>query len=71
MGIKISIFKNIKHINIHTAKYRITSTSPFIFIAILSSLEIHARLGSILLGSKPQIYTFFKDFSGIITKDSS
>ena len=47
MGMKIQVCKNIKHINIHTTKNIYINKAAFIFIVILSSLIIYAKLGSI------------------------
>ena len=63
MGIKIPIYQNIKHKYTYNRKYTYINKPVFVFIVILSSLIIHAKLGSIsgcrprLVGEKPQIYT--------------
>ena len=59
MGIKIPICQNIKH---NSKKYTYINKPVFVFIVILSSLIMYAKLGSIsgcrpnLLGKKRQIY---------------
>ena len=57
MGIKIPICKNMKHMNIHTTKNIHTLTAVFIFIVILSSLIIYAKVGSISR-RRPSLFFF-------------
>ena len=64
MGIIMSICQNIKHKYTYNKKYKYINKFVFVFIVILKSLIMCAKLGSIsgcrpsLLG--PQIYTVFE-----------
>ena len=46
MGIKIPISQNIKHKYIYNKKYAYINKPVIVFIVILSSLIIYAKLGS-------------------------
>ena len=52
MDIKILICQNIKHEYTYNEKYRYINKPVFVFIVILSSLIMYAKLGSIS-GGRP------------------
>ena len=47
MGIKIPIYQNIKHKYTYNRKYTYINKPVFVFIVILSSFIMYAKLGSI------------------------
>ena len=54
MVIKIPICQNIKHKYIHNKKYTYINKPVFVFIVILSSFIMYAKLGSIS-GCRPSL----------------
>ena len=52
MSIKILICQNIKHNCTYSKKYRYINKPVFVFIVILSSLIMYAKLGSISGGDQ-------------------
>ena len=52
MSIKILICQNIKHKYTYSKKYRYINKPVFVFIVILSSLIMYAKLGSISGGDQ-------------------